>query len=62
MTKFNWKVISFEERMLKIKVTFDHPEYISAGLARDILFVKVLDGNFFIGKDTNLKIDNEYPI
>ena len=60
-TKFKWKVTSFEERIVKIKVSFDHPEYISAGLARDTLYVKVLDRYFFISKETNQKIDEEYP-
>ena len=35
--KFSWKVISFANNTMEIKVTFDQHEYISAGAARDQL-------------------------
>ena len=49
---FTWTMQSFEEYKMKIKVTFDKPEYISSGLDRDLWIVTIKNSKYFLSQDT----------
>ena len=52
LVDFTWEVISFEERLLVIQVTFARPSYISSGLSRDRFRATVKDSTYFVSAES----------
>ena len=49
---FTWKIESFEEYRMKIKVSFAHPQFVSSGQERDTWVLTVKKPKFFFSLDT----------
>ena len=55
---FTWTVLLFDEKMLKIKLDFETPEFISQ-VDPNQIFVKIWDNSLFVRKADSVTIRNQ---
>ena len=49
---FSWYVESFQEFRMKILIVFEKPEYISAGVTKDMVVVELKNSKYFFSRET----------
>ena len=56
MLTFSVISMGIEDNVLKFKIVFENPLYVSTGTQNDRLVGEIIDGSFFSDKDSGLSI------